>query len=118
MKQEFLGLRTLIYQVADLPATTEWYTRALGFGPYFNEPFYVGFNVGGYELGLHPGDPAQGPTTYWGVEDVQLSYDRLIAEGATSVEAPSEVGGGIVVASVKDPFGNILGLIYNPHFKL
>ena len=65
------GLRTTIYYVADLDDATAWWTEFLGFEPYFNEPFYVGFNPGGYELGLLPdGDPATGALTYWGVADV------------------------------------------------
>src|SRR5438552_6790905 len=55
---ELLGLRTLIYPVTDLDAAKAWFTELVGFGPYFDEPFFVGFSVGGYELGLLPdGDP-------------------------------------------------------------
>jgi catechol 2,3-dioxygenase-like lactoylglutathione lyase family enzyme len=123
MSSEFLGLRTAIYFVPDLPQATEWYTRALGIEPYFNEPFYVGFNVGGYELGLHPlvegKESAEGSVhTYWGVHDVQATFDRLLGMGATAFETPNEVGGGIVVGAVKDPWGNVFGFIYNPHFVL
>lgn len=118
-----LGLRTAIYQVGDIQAAKEWYTKAFGVAPYFDEPFYVGFEIGGYELGLQP---EQTPTTdkvesvvaYWGVEDVEKEYSRLIELKATVFEEPQEVGGGIIVAKVKDPWGNIIGLIYNPHFKV
>ena len=54
MDTPFLGLRTAIYWVADIEAAKAWYTKVLGIEPYFDEPFYVGFNVGGYELGLQP----------------------------------------------------------------
>lgn len=117
------GLRTVVYMVPDMAAAKEWYCSAFGIQPYFDEPFYIGFNVGGYELGLHPGDahdtpPGVGGSVYWGVDDVQQAYDALIAAGATSLEKPSDVGGDIVVASVRDPWGNPVGVIYNPHFSL
>lgn len=124
MKNPLLGLRTAIYHVPDLHEATAWYSVILGIEPYFNEPFYVGFNVGGYELGLTPnpdaapGNKARGVDTYWGVEDIQAKYDDLIDHGATPCEVPTNVGDGIFVASVYDPWGNVLGIIYNPHFKL
>lgn len=87
--------------------------------PYFDEPFYVGFNVGGYELGLDPDlTPAQGtPVSYWGVTDLQATWQTLLAQGATALSEPQDVGGGILVATVADPFGNTLGIIQNPYFK-
>lgn len=115
---KLLGLRTLGYTVPDLQAAKEWYTQTLGIKPYFDESFYVGFNVGGYELGLQPSENGtMGMVTYWGVDNVQEAYDTLIANGSSSHEKPTDVGGDIIIASVKDPMGNILGLIYNPHFK-
>lgn len=122
MQTPFLGLRTVGYKVPDLDAAKTWYTKVLGIAPYFDMPFYVGFNVGGYELGLQPteGEVVYGNSavTYWGVENVQATYDMLLAAGATEHEQPQDVGEGIVVASVKDPWGNVFGIIYNPHFKL
>lgn len=117
----FLGLRTAIYAVDDVAKAKEWYTKVLGFGPYFDEPFYTGFNVGGYELGLHPGAGPAAPKTesvvaYWGVEDARGAMKRLLDLGATLHEEVTDVGGGILVGKVKDPFGNILGIITNPHF--
>ncbi|MBX2906594.1 MAG: VOC family protein [Taibaiella sp.] len=117
------GLRTVVYTTTDLQATKEWYSKAFGIEPYFDEVFYVGFNVGGYELGLHPAESTPkgsgyGGTAYWGVDDAEAAYNNLIAAGATALEKPTEVGGGIVVATVADPWGNSLGIIYNPHFKL
>lgn len=116
-----MGLRTAIYFVDDVAAAKKWYSEVLGITPYFDEPFYVGFNIGGYELGLHPTDKRNDSqpnsvSVYWGVEDAQAAYDMLIAAGASEFEVPNEVGGGIVVAMVKDPWGNALGVIYNPHF--
>jgi len=118
-----LGLRTTIYKVDDIQKAIEWYTRAFETTPYFNEPFYVGFNIGGYELGLQPEENGPVPkgdnvVAYWGVSNIQVTYDRLIALGATDHEQPQNVGDGIITASLKDPFGNIIGLIDNPHFKL
>ena len=115
----FLGLRTVIYRVRDLAAAKAWYAKAFGVQPYFDEPFYVGYTVAGYELGLLPdGDPADGALTYWGVTDVASAFAAAIAAGATEHVAVSEVGGGIVTATVRTPPGAILGLIYNPHFSL
>ena len=117
------GLRTVIYKVQDIEKGKKWYARAFGIEPYFDEPFYVGFNIAGYELGLQPEEETpsvkgDNTITYWGVEDIQSEYNRLLELGATIHEAPENVGGEIMVASVKDLWGNIIGLIYNPHFKL
>jgi predicted enzyme related to lactoylglutathione lyase len=118
----FLGLRTVVYHVNDLARARAWYQDVLGIAPYFDQPFYVGFNVGGYEFGLHPPSTqrpsgAGGAIAYWGVRDVEATFRRLVERGATAVEAVQDVGEGIQVASVTDPFGNLLGLIHNPHFK-
>jgi catechol 2,3-dioxygenase-like lactoylglutathione lyase family enzyme len=114
------GLRTATYSASDLARAKDWYTDVLGFGPYFDEPFYVGFNVGGYELGIVP-DGAGTPgshVAYWGVDDAQDAYARLLLMGATDHEPIQDVGGGILVGAVKDPFGNLFGVIQNPHFTL
>jgi catechol 2,3-dioxygenase-like lactoylglutathione lyase family enzyme len=114
----FLGLRSLIYPAPDLAAAKDWYTRVLGIEPYFDEPFYVGYDVGGYELGLHPGgDPAAGPKTYWGVADIETAHAQLIGAGATPLDPIAEVGEGIKMAAVLDPAGYVLGVIENPHFS-
>ena len=111
------GLRTVIYPSPDLDGAKAWWTGLLGIEPYFDEPFYVGYEVGGYELGLLPtADPADGALTYWGVSDVKSAVDAAIAAGAREHVPASEVGGGIVTATVRTPAGVILGLIYNPHF--
>ncbi len=118
----FLGLRTVIYAAPDLAAAREWWTRVLGFPPYFDQPFYVGFNVDGYELGLDPNAPTAtgvgGATSYWGVEEIQAAQQHLLALGAVAVTPVTEVGEGIKVATLRDPWGNVVGLIENPHFKL
>ncbi len=116
-----LGLRTCIYLVNDIDVAKEWYAKAFEVEPYFEEPFYVGFDVGGFELGLQPqkesGQKIQSVRTYWGVEDIQVQYERLLKLGATIDEAPHSVGDPIMVASVMDPWGNFIGLIFNPLFK-
>jgi len=117
------GLRTVGYKVDNISQAKEWYTAMLGITPYFDEPFYVGFNVAGYELGLQPVERTEdisgtNTVTYWGVQNVYEAYDMLLSNGAKPHEKPTDVGGGIVVASVIDPWGNAFGLIYNPHFKL
>lgn len=119
----FLGLRTVAYRVDDLEAAKTWYSEALGIAPYFDEPYYVGFNVGGFELGLHPAEDDApvgigGATVYWGVDDIEAAVTTLLALGATLHGEIQDVGEGILVASVVDPFGNLLGVIQNPHFRL
>lgn len=118
-----LGLRTTIYHVPDLDEAKEWYTKVFGVSPYFDEEFYVGFNVAGYELGLVPdATPSDKKSdnieSFWGVENVESEHQRFIALGATEHVAPTNVGGEIVVSNLKDPWGNVIGLIYNPDFKL
>jgi predicted enzyme related to lactoylglutathione lyase len=119
----FLGLRTAAYQVKDLDKAKAWYSNVLGMQPYFDQPFYVGFNVGGYELGLVPDAKvaaARQPAgiAYWGVEDAQGAYKRLIELGATRQDPIRDVGDGILIGAVHDPFGNTLGVIQNPKFKI
>ena len=118
-KSPLLGLRTVIYAAPDLASQKAWFTEWLGFGPYFDEPFYVGFNVGGYELGLDPNQPFQpgSTTTYWGVASMAKAIDRL-RNMNSPVSEPQDVGDGILVATVQDPVGNTIGLIENPHFHL
>jgi predicted enzyme related to lactoylglutathione lyase len=119
----FLGLRTVIYKVTDLAKAKAWYSEAFGITPYFDEPFYVGFEVGGYELGLDPDVSRQQPgpggsVAYWGVRDLAETLARLREQNVNVTAPMQEVGEGIKVAAVSDPFGNRIGLIENPHFKL
>jgi lactoylglutathione lyase len=120
---KLLGLRTVAYKVSDINKAKDWYTKAFGQEPYFDEPFYVGFNIGGYELGLQPIEDnnnvvGNSVTAYWGVDDIEKTLNHILAMGASKKDEPLEVGGGVVVASITDPWGNIIGLIYNPHFNL
>lgn len=114
------GLRTVIYPVTDIAEGKGWYAGVLGKEPYFNEPFYVGFEVGGFELGLIPdGQPgAAGATAYWGTADARAELARLKQLGGTVEQDVTDVGGDILVATVRDPYGNLFGIIQNPHFDL
>ena len=117
------GLATVIYYVADLDKAKAWYAAAFEQAPYFDEPFYVGFNIAGYELGLHPqtdtGHPGRGGgVAYWRVNDINEALSHFTASGATVVHEIQDVGEGIKVLTVADPFGNDIGLIENPHFSL
>jgi predicted enzyme related to lactoylglutathione lyase len=117
------GLGTVIYHVPDLPRAKAWYASAFQKEPYFDEPFYVGFSIAGYELGLDP-DPATGKhgpggtVAYWRVEEIEAAVRHFAASGATILAPVQDVGDGIRVATVGDPFGNSIGLLENPHFTL
>lgn len=116
---KILGLRTTIYPAPDLDAAKTWFTKMLGKEPYFDQPFYVGYEVGGYELGLDPNaDPTLGVQSYWGVPDARAAVDELVELGATILSDVSDTGDGIRVAQVKDPLGNVIGIIENPVFEL
>lgn len=120
----FEGLRTVIYHVSDMQQAKAWYAGLLGKAPYFDEPFYIGFNVGGFELGLQPNEATDtapksvGVVTYWGVPDAAAAMARLLEAGATEHEGVQDVGDGIMVGSVIDPFGNVVGIIQNLHFQI
>lgn len=116
---KLLGLRSVIYPTLDLEKSKKWWTDALGYEPYFDQAFYVGFAVGGYELGLLPdGSMQDGPITYWGVEDVESAFASFVEKGAHVVSEIAEVGDGIKVAVLRSAEGELFGLIYNPHFSL
>ena len=127
------GLTTISYYADDVAAATQWYSEFLGTEPYFKRtegeavvPQYVEFRLGDYqhELGLidsryAPGGSATGPAgavIYWHVDDVIATFERLLSVGATEYQAPIDRGAGFITAAVVDPFGNILGVMYNPHY--
>lgn len=92
----FQGLRTVIYHVSDLKKAKEWYSKVLKAKPYFDQPFYVGFSVGGFELGLDPDregiTPGSSVVAYWGVPDAKAAFKRLLELGCRST-APSRKSG-------------------------
>jgi len=112
------GLRTVVYPVADLAAARDWYAGVFGVAAYFDQPFYVGFSVGGFELGLIPdGAPGSaGSMVYWGVDDIDAEVARITALGAAPRGPVQDVGDAIRTVELADPFGNLLCLIQNPHF--
>ena len=115
------GLRTVVYHVNDLEVAKKWYADVFGLQPYFDEPFYVGFNIGGYELGLDP-DPTtfsagNSSVTFWGVDDIEASFSLLTTKGVKIHDSIKDVGEGIKVGQIIDPFGNVIGLIENPFFQ-
>ncbi|HJR60917.1 MAG TPA: VOC family protein [Vicinamibacterales bacterium] len=117
------GLGTVIYHVTDLSRAREWYATAFQQNPYFDEPFYVGFNIAGYELGLDPNQTVAsagrgGCVAYWRVAEIERAVQHFVTVGATAVTPIQDVGDGIKVATVADPFGNLIGVIENPHFEL
>ena len=115
-----LGMRTVVYHTPDLAVAKDWYTKVLGLTPYFDEPFYVGYAVGGFELGLIPNrSPGTGgQIALWGVADIQEAVERMKKLGLEPSSPIEDVGSDIKVVEYLDPFGNIFGLIANPHFKL
>ncbi|UVI33182.1 VOC family protein [Paenibacillus spongiae] len=120
------GFATISYWAADLEAAKKWYAELLGIEPYFVVQGYAEFRIGEYqhELGLidsryAPNGAITGPggaIMYWHVDDVSSTLEKLLAMGATTYEAITERGEGFITASVIDPFGNILGIMYNSHF--
>lgn len=124
------GLTTVAYQSSDLEAAKRWYTELLGVQPYFQRPEYIEFRIGDYqhEFGILdsrylPDLGGGGPTAqpggaivYWHVDDVHSLLERLQRMGATLHHPPRDFGEGFVGASVVDPFGNVLGIMHNPHY--
>jgi predicted enzyme related to lactoylglutathione lyase len=122
----FRGFATINYFADDLDAARAWYAEFLGVDAYFEVPGgYIEFRIGDSldELGIvqrayaphETGKPA-GEIVYWAVDDVQATLDKLLAMGATEQHPVTERGEGFVTASVVDPFGNVLGFMYNQHY--
>ena len=111
----FKKLRTVIYHVGDIEKAKQWYIDITGAQPYFDEPFYVGFDINGCELGLDPDlnniEEGNMAIAYWKVDDIEASVQKLKLNGATIISNVTGVGEGIKVAVAKDPFGNAVGLI-------
>lgn len=112
-------LRSYIIQSDDIVKVADWYTLAFETQAYFKNENYIGFSIGWHELGIFKRDSWylqawNNTEIYWWVDNVQSELDRLVLLWATPKDLPTEVGGGIIMASVIDPFWNFLGIIYNP----
>ena len=114
---ETLGIQTVLHPVSDLTKAKEVYTALLGVEPTSDAPYYVGYEAAGQQIGLVPNGAAQGmtsPVAFWQVPDIEAKLAEVTAAGATVKDAPRDVGGGRLVASVADPDGNVLGLLQDP----
>jgi predicted enzyme related to lactoylglutathione lyase len=111
------GMTTVISPVKDLAGAKALYAKLLGIEPYMDEPYYVGFRLGDQELGLDPNGHSQGltgPIGYWEVDDIEATRAELLGAGAEDQQAIKDVGGGKLIASVKDADGNVTGLAQSP----
>ncbi len=126
----FNGVATISFFADDVAAASDWYSALLGEEPYFRRDAggvtaYVEFRIGDRktELGIvdrrfAPHDPgnAQGALVYWHVDSLDSALDGLLERGATLLQTPTDRGEGFVTAAVIDPFGNVLGVMTNPHY--
>ena len=124
------GFATVNFFADDLIAARDWYADLFGIDAYFQRPdaqnpAYIEFRVGDYEdeLGIidrryapHRDEAPGGAVVYWHVDDLAAAVKDLLARGAKEHEPITERGEDFVTASVVDPFGNILGVMYNPHY--
>ena len=109
------GAKTIISPVSDLAKAKDFYTALLGVAPYADAPYYVGYRVGDQEIGLDPrGHRGTGALPYYLVDDIKQTLDQLLNAGGQGLEDIKDVGGGKLIASVKDPDGNAIGLVQNP----
>ncbi len=108
------GVRLLVYPVKDVARAKLLYGKLLGAKPYFDESYYVGFRVGGQEIGLDPNGHSKGmtaPVGYWHVDDIKKNLQLLLDAGAQAQQEVKDVGGGKLTATERDADGNIIGLI-------
>ena len=108
------GIRTVIYPVKDIGRGKALFSNLLGVAPYADTAYYVGFRVGDQEIGLDPNGHKAGMTAYYHVDDIKKSLQLLLDAGAQVEQQVKDVGGGKLIASVKDADGNIVGLIQSP----
>jgi predicted enzyme related to lactoylglutathione lyase len=111
------GIQTVLHPVSDLAKAKPVYTALLGVAPQSDEPYYVGYDAAGQQIGLVPGGagPAMSsPVAYWHVADIEAKLAEVVSAGATVKEAACDVGGGRLVATFTDPDGNVLGLLQDP----
>jgi predicted enzyme related to lactoylglutathione lyase len=110
-------LATIIYPVKDLAKAKKLYSALLGKAPAQDSEYYVGFQVGTQQFGLDPNGHSSGlngPVTFWTVTDIRQSLKALLEAGAEMVQEVKDVGGGLLMASVKDADNNDIGLMQNP----
>lgn len=111
------GIKTFVFPVKDLARAKALYGGLLDVEPYADEAYYVGFRVGDQEIGLDPNGHKQGmtgPVGYLEVDDIHKSLARLLEAGAETKQAVKDVGGGKLIATVKDADGNVIGLVQSP----
>jgi predicted enzyme related to lactoylglutathione lyase len=104
------GLQSIVIPVTDLARAKTLFSTLLGAEPAYDTPYYVGFTVGDLQIGLDPNGHRSGAVGYWQVEDIEARLGDLVTAGATVVEEPRDVGGGSLIATVKDPNSNLIGL--------
>jgi predicted enzyme related to lactoylglutathione lyase len=105
------GIKTFLYPVKDSARSKAFYSMLWGIEPHTDGPYYVGFKVGDQEIGLVAGGGLASPIGYVHVADIQKTIQSLFDAGATIGQEVKNVGGGRLVASVKDPDGNVIGLL-------
>jgi hypothetical protein len=104
----------IVYPTKELASTKQIFSKFLGVEPYVDAPYYVGYKVGDIEIGLDPNAQNAGPVTYIDVANIKSSLQEIIALGAILREDVKDIARGLLVASVKDKDGNILGFRQNP----
>lgn len=110
-------MSTIIYPVTDLDRAKALFGRLLAAEPSMDEPYYVGYDSDGDHLGLDPNGQAKGltgPVRFWDVDDLDTAVKGLLDVGAITVQEAQDVGGGLRIATVKDPDGNMVGLRQQP----
>ncbi|WNM32201.1 VOC family protein [Streptomyces sp. Li-HN-5-11] len=108
------GLNTIVYPVKDIDRAKALFTALLGVEPHADQPYYVGFKDAGQDVGLDPNGHAKGltgPVPYWHVDDIRARLAALVEAGAEVLQDVQDVGGGRLIASVKDTDGNLVGLL-------
>ena len=107
------GVKTILYPVRDMTQAKTLFRKFLGVEPYSDQPYYVGFKIGDQDIGLVPNNPEAAMTAFYHVADIKNSLQILVDAGATIIQDVKNVGGGRLIASVKDKDSNIIGLIQN-----
>lgn len=111
------GMQTVVYPVKDVASAKRIYAALLGSEPMVDSPNYIGWNINGQNIGLDPHGHREGltaPVPYWSVDDIKASIEKLVAAGATVQQQPRDIGGGSLMARIKDTDGNVTGLLQGP----